>query len=90
MSNKDRRTSLELINCPERRRAAQEAWASATAREALRQHRRHRRESLLALAVGLTLGLAFFGGLFLWGSTVVDRQIEASERAAKAREEQRP
>jgi hypothetical protein len=76
-----RRTHLELIQCPERRRAAQEAWASATARVALQQHRRRRRENLLSIGGGVLLGLLFFGSLFWWGSTVVERQIAEAERA---------
>lgn len=85
MPNHNRRTHIELLNCPERKRAAQEAWASATARAALRQHRQRRRENILSIGGGVILGLLFFGSLFWWGSGVVDRQIEAAERAMEAR-----
>lgn len=79
------RTHMAIRHCPERARAAQEAWASATAREALRQHRRRRRENILSIGGGVALGLLFFGSLFWWGSTIVERQIEAAERAIEAR-----
>jgi hypothetical protein len=76
MANKDRRTHIELANCPERIRAAQEAWASATARAALVEHRRRKRKWRLTLAASF-VGVAIFWVAFLWaGSLVVEQWME--------------